>query len=757
MKARLTLLASLLMLGSAHAQPAPFDMSPEAGLRIVTETPADPVAGTIIAAPVVPDLLRYVVPERDLRLTGENDRRGYEVYLTAAQAAAPASLHLGYLNALVVAPESSRLRVEINGTTVLSTPIASSAQSNEVVADVPEAVLKPGFNTVVIRAEQRHRTDCDISSTYELWSDIDTAGTYLAFTGARVGTLSRLDDMAAVGVDASGITTIRLTMPERNGIAGGIVAADLVQALAHNLRVPNPRVEFASGLGQQAGPGVLNVVVATAAALPEVAGPLAAEAVNGPVAAFAQDAANTLILSGPDWNNIAEAVESVRVISQQYPRVENALPPRADRMLPVPILEGNSVVTLESLGVDAFSFNGRRYRTSFNIALPSDFYANRYGQAEIRLNAAYSGEVEPGSQIEVFVNGQIASVTPILRTDDALRDLLIKVPMVGFRPGVNTVELVASLRTQADDICAPGTVTVGTEQRLLVSGQSEFALPDFARIAQVPNLAAFAGTTFPYGDQDGTQLVLGSGDDTISSGLTLLARMAAQTNATIKVASVSLASPSPAADAIFVGAYNRLPPDANDRIGILQPYASAEDSPDEQSTNVNSILQRWRSTSPSGSGSFVRRAQHWVADLLNLGPNSLGVFPPSDSPYAPRQTDQALVLQRLQPEGGLWTMLTVPDQAAMAASVDAVTADGFWTEISGRVSVLPVSATAVTTIEPNEVTFFETTPWTPQNIRFIAANWLSSHVLAYALLLGLAVLGLTAGTAGMLRNFGRRT
>jgi hypothetical protein len=756
MKTRLTLLATLLLLGSAQAQPAPFDMSPEVDLRIVTEAPAGATGETAVAAPIVPDLLRYLVPEQQLRLVGENDRRAYQIYLTAAQAAAPATLHLGYLNSLVVAPESSRLRIEINRTTVLSTPISSSAQTSEVLAEVPEGVLQPGFNTVMIRADQRHRTDCNIGSTYELWSDVDSTMTYLSFEGERVGILSRLDDMAAVGVDAAGTTTIRIIMPERSGVEAGPLAAELVQALAHNLRVPNPRVEYASTIDDRQGAGIFNVVVATAAALPDVAGALAAEAASGPVAAFAQDAANTLILSGPDWSVIAEAVGSVRVVAQQYPQFENALPPRADRASPVPMLYGNGVVTLEALGVDAVSFNGRRYRTGFDIALPADFYANRYGEAELRLKAAYSGEVRPGSQIEVFVNGQIASVTPILRTDDALRDLLIKIPMLGFRPGVNKVELVASLRTEADDVCAPGTVTVGTEQRLLVSGESVFVLPDFARIAQVPNLAAFAGTAFPYGDEDGTTLVIGSGDDTISSGLTLLARLAVQTNSTIKVATVSLASPAPTSDAIFIGAYNRLPPDATERLGVLQPYASVEDGTAEQSTDVNSVLQRWRSSGSAGSTTLIGRAQHWVADLLNLGPNSLGVLPPSDTPYAPRQTDQALVLQRLQPEGGLWTMLAVPDPDNIAAGVDALTDDKLWSEVSGRVSVLPEDGATLTTIEPNEVAFFETIAWSPQNIRFIAANWLSSHVLAYALLLGLAVIGLTIATAGMLRNFGRR-
>lgn len=750
-------LALALLIGTAQAQQVPtFDMTPEAGL-LVPSVPEAPTS-TALSVPVIatPDLVRYLLPAGNIRLAGEVDRRNYQIFLTAAQASAKASLNLGYVNALVVAPESSRLRVQINGTTVMLNPVASSAGISRVMVDVPSGVLRQGFNTVTITADQRHRTDCSIGSTYELWTDLSAQDSFLSFAGARVGQLSRLDDLAAAGWTSTGKSIIRIIMPSGSPMENGVLVADLVQTLALTMRVANSEVQYATTLPTTHEEGVLNVVLGPAAQLPEEIGPLAQEARSAPVAAFAAN--NALVLSGPDWNAVKAAVDNLRPIAAQYEQYANSLPPRADRALPVPLLVGADTLTLEQLGFEGLSFNGRRYRTNFSFALPADFYADRYGQAQITLSAAYSSAVRPGSQFDVFVNGEIASVTPILRTDDALRDLPIKVPMSEFRPGVNTVEIVAALRTEADDICAPGTVTVGTDQRLLISSDSTFTMPDFGRISQVPNLAAFANTGFPYsGPGSGTpDLVLGAGETVLPAAMTFLARLAGQTNQIMDVKSVSLASPAPSEDAIFVGAYTQLPPDAIQRVGVLQPYASDDIALEVDQSNLETILQRWRSTGTSSDASLMGRLQNWVAGLLDLGPNSLGVLPPTDEPYAPRLSDKAVVLQRLQPEGGLWTMLTVPSAPTLTSGIQIVTEASMWPKMAGRVSVVPQDETSVQTIEPNRVTFHESSPWGFQNLRNIFANWLSSHVLAYGLGLCLVLIALTLATSNLLRVMGRR-
>jgi hypothetical protein len=754
---RLALAALILAAPAApRAQEAHFDMSPEAALAM--PRPVVPEVAPEIAPPQ-PDLIRYVVPVSGLNLEGENDRADFQFYLTGAQAVAPATFQLAYLNALAIAPENSRLQVIVNGTTLLGTPLASSADTQVLTVDVPQSALRRGFNTLSITADQRHRTDCSIDSTYELWTSIDQTRTFLAMTGPNLDAIDRLDDIPAVGVNARGETVIRLVMPERDGALVGTVAFDLVQALALDLRVGNARVEFSDEIADPSAPGTLNVLVATASNLPEAFGGLVDEARRGPIATFvpATNGGSILVVSGPSWDAVERAVESIRTVEAQYPSEPGTLPARADRARPIPILADGGTIDLETIGLDTVSFNGRRYRSTFDFALPPDFYADKYGFAQLMLNAAYSGDVMPGSQIDVYVNGEIASVTPVLRTDDAtLRDVRIKVPMAAFQPGVNTVEMVASLRTQADALCAPGTVTVGTEGRFLISGESEFIVPGFAKIGQVPNLAAFASSGYPYASDAGTSMVIASGDQALSAALTVAARLAVASDNPLKFTDISHGSPSPAGNAIFVGAYNELPPDAVARVGVAQPYLTGDDLAEKPVTDIESTLERWRSTG-SSSSTIIGRVQHWVADLLNLGPNSLGLFPPPDVAFAPTRLDMATVAQTLQPEGGVWTMVTVPEDAQLYWSVANITAADHLTEFDGRVSAMAPGDTEMRTIAANDVTLVPSAPLDFNNVRAIAANWLSSHVLAYAIGLALVGIALALSTVGLVRLLGRRS
>lgn len=745
----LTSIAFIVMAGPALAQAVPsFDMTPEAGLVVPSQ--AEPDSATPVAVEQSPDYVRYLLPSGNTRLAGEVDRRNYQIYLTAAQVQAKARLSLGYLNALVVAPESSRLRVQINGTTVLLNPIASAVSTAELEVDIPAGVLVPGFNTVTISADQRHRTDCTIESTYELWSDISSADTFLSFSGPRLGELTRLDDIAAVGWTDAGNSIIRVIMPVASGLEHGALLAEMVQSLALSMRVANSDVQYTTALPSKLETGVLNVLVAPADDLPASLDALAAEARQGPVATFAPSGTNTLVLSGPDWGGVARALEEVRLVATRYPQPDTSLSPRADAALPAPLFDGAGSLTFAEMGFEGLSFNGRRYRTSFSFALPQDFYATHYGQAQITLNAAYASDVRPGSHFDVFVNGRIASVTPILRTDDALRDMPLKVPMTDFHPGINTLEIVAVLRTEADDVCAPGTVTVGAEQRLLISSNSTFSLPDFGRVSQVPNLSAFANTGFPYDGETKPDLVIGTGEESLPAALTFLSRMAGQTNRVIHFDAVSFASPSPAQNAVFVGAYDQLPPDSIQRIGLLQPYASDDNALETGGGDVDEILQRWRSNGSSGDQSMVGRIQTWIAGLLDLGPNSLGILPPPDQPYAPRLSDRAVLLQTLQDEGGLWTMLTVPNATALKSGVDLMTTTAIWPSMAGRVTVMPIDQDIVQVIEPNHIRFSASGGWSFFNLRNVVTNWVSSHTLAYGLGLCLVLVALTLATAGVL-------
>jgi hypothetical protein len=152
---------------------APMQTTPQAASKTKQAT-----AGNDVSA-----FRRYVVPFAKLRLEGEADRKSWSIYLTPEQAAAPAKLTFAYQNAVVVAPEASQITVLVNDRAVHQQQIGSSDNESDISFDIPRGLLQPGANLLTFEATQRHRVDCDIASTYELWSDIDPARTYLSFAG----------------------------------------------------------------------------------------------------------------------------------------------------------------------------------------------------------------------------------------------------------------------------------------------------------------------------------------------------------------------------------------------------------------------------------------------------------------------------------------------------------------------------------------------------------------------------------------------
>ena len=166
---------------------------------------------------------------------------------------------------------------------------------------------------------------------------------------------------------------------------------------------------------------------------------------------------------------------------------------------PVPLISGPRTLTLAELGIATEEFSGRRFRREFFVGLPGDFYLRRLSARRRSTSTrAYTAEVRAGSRIDVYVNGFIAANQPLTSDDgDILQHLPIKVSMTHFRPGVNTIAIEAVLDTEADAICAPGTVA-GGPNRFVLFDTSEFAMPAFARVERWPDLSALAGAGLPY-------------------------------------------------------------------------------------------------------------------------------------------------------------------------------------------------------------------------------------------------------------------
>ncbi|MBY3216789.1 cellulose biosynthesis cyclic di-GMP-binding regulatory protein BcsB [Rhizobium laguerreae] len=789
--------ASLLLLNAfafAQAQTAPFDMSGERppGASVTPRltsptppaTPAAPVPPAVVAQPqpAAPapqpaaaantaalrpgDVRRYVVPFSQLGLGGEYDRRSWSVYLTPEQAAAKASFTFAYQNAIVVAPEASALTVYLNNRPIGQQRVGSPDGPSAVTFEVPPSLLQPGANLVTFEADQRHRTDCSIQSTYELWSNIDPAGTFLSFTGSDAAQLSSADAIRAIGVDGAGKTEFDIVVPalEQPGTTKPLLR--LAQGLSVLSSMPNQIFAFSTASLPAGGPGKLSVLVGTAAELRPLFPGLPPGAESAAFAAFATDPRSgspVLLISGPSWQAVSSAIDTIVSPTDRSSDIRRDVLTTERWSAPnAPLVFSDTNIALSQLGVKTTEFSGRRLRTSFNIAVPADFYANAYGEAKVLLDAAYTDNVMPGSHIDIYVNDNIASTVPITTTSGGiLRHLPIRVTMRHFKPGLNSVAIEAILMTKDDAVCAPGS-TAGATPRFALFDTSELQIPDFARVGQRPNLAAMAGSAYPYGRAtEPTPLFIDRVDaDTLSAAATLLGQMAITAGHPIDVETVASPNMIGDRDAIFIGSVSQMPATALTQTNIATAsQASWRPVADTQAGAVDTgtALEEWNS---KVSGGVLRNRitafREWVSRNFDISRSSLQFVPGAEEVFTPSNVDTILVAQGSSPAGaGAWTVVTAPSAKDLREGLEVLTAQLNWPQISGHITTYSSKTGKIETVPVTRFDFVPSTPWSIANYRLIAANWLSTNILSYAFLLVVFVLLIGVTTSSMLRRLGR--
>lgn len=748
----------------ATTAPAPVPVAPK---------PAPPAAQAAQApakpAPSIAELStrRYLVPEKSLRLNGEIEQRSWSVYLTPEQAAAPARLHLAYQNSIVVAPEMSSLRISVNDVPVYANPVNSPERVSEQVIDVPPSTLKSGLNLIKFQSNQRHRTDCTIESTYELWTDIDPSGTFLSFGAPNMSRFARLDDIRAVGLDDKGNTYFRLVAPALDQLGATGALMRLSQGLALMGGMPNQSFVFEKTPSALPRRGELAIFVGTNDELRPLLPNLPQAAASAAIASFLDypgaDGYSALVLSGPSWPSLDGLIDSFvastgGVVSSQR---RETLATQAWHGLDTPFLFNNALIDFTQLGIESQEFSGRLFRSRFTIGVPSDFYANAYGEAQILLDAAYSGEVLPGSHIDIFVNGNIASTVPITSGGGAiLRHLPIKLTLQHFKPGVNTITIEAALRTQKDTVCAPGA-TADNKARFAIFGSSQFQMPNFARIAQVPNLAATAGTGFPYrASTDPTSLFLGRIDEqTLSASATFIGKMSIAAHTILPIDVTISAARVAGSNALFVGAVSDFPANVLTQLKIDQDARnswSPSGGPVTTAASSSLTLQDWQQR--TGNNFFARQfatVSDWAKENFDLSFGMLRFAPATDSLYRPEQTAKMLIAQESDPSQlGTWTAIISPDGSALKEGMQALAPREEWNKLRGRIIVYE-GEEDLTEVPVSRFRFMPTQPFSLDNIRLIAANWLSDNIMSYALLLAAGGILLGLATGGLLSLLGR--
>jgi cellulose synthase operon protein B len=739
-------------------------------------------------------LERPLLPFESVRLDGENDSRSWTFHLTQDEAASGASISIGYQNAVVVMPEASRLRAVINEETVVNIPIASAQGIQQTVIPIRAGLLRGGQNIIRLEAIQRHRTDCTIASTYELWTNVDAASTKLVFAAGATKTLRSIEDLPAIGADAKGVTTIRVVAPRvyRPEIRDRLLR--LVQMIALRGRYAHPVIQVVESDSGPTPVGTIRVIMGIASELRGMVAALPDAAAVQPLSIMMQDTTNSppfLVVTGPTWNDLDTAINIVGAAAINARGVErNAVDTASWHWPEIPTVLGERSIRFSDMGVPTQEFSGRRLRVRFAVNLPADFYATDYGEAALMLDAAYTPAVKPGSHFDIYVNDRISATMTITSRSGVFRQHLIRVPLKNFKAGINHVSFEAILLTDADERCAPGE-TLSETNRFVLFDSTSFDVPDYGRMGRQPDLAVLSTGGFPYGDLAATFVLARPDPLNYAASGTLLARMARDSGEPVRA---QFANAATAGDqsVIFIGTIDQLPPGLLGRVKVsdnLRMIWQSTPAPvnlnPAGSESSNGLLGNAGSGIPSGrmtldqgdlnsteeirkrwTETFQRRGilqqtfdtlRGWMEQTFNLSLASLKFDDASSFPYEPPQRTTLLLAQNRTSGPGSWTVVTARTEEALAKEMARLTSPLLWSQVSGQAVALEPAEARLDIRPISDVGFVQTQPLSFMNLRLVAANWMSINILQYALVMVIFCILLGSATYLLLNRLGRRS
>lgn len=521
--------------------------------------PASPPAAT--PQPLAGMVLRHLPNNaQGLRLGGEISSSEWPVYLTNAQAAQPLKFQLGYLSAVSNLPEASQLSILVNDVSIGEIKIDAPHKVLASVHDIPADLLKPGFNSLRLVASQRHRVDCSLSATYELWTQIDATQTGFLIPAADQGA-NALEDIPALPPAPQGGMPMRVLMPGATNAGAVNQMMRMVEIVAIRGRFEQPLVELENRLA--VGPGV-NIAVGLRDDLAKLDGLSGIDAPDGPSLEFlpATPARRaTLVASGRTAAEVTQALDLFAAFGDSKGSAQGL---RAARAFPGYKVEGGSRTRLRDLGVISQDFNGHLFHASVNIVMPPDFYPADYAKFSLELAGGYAPGLATGAQIVISINAKIAVGSSLAKSGgEVFKGRIIDLPLGMLRPGLNRLDLDAHVPSADDATCDPLAAASG-RKRFLLLDETELVIPVIARVALSPNLAITATGGFPFaGTKLNSHLYIPVPDsETVAAATTLLARMSLSAGEPLNLKLSLVTPPLEDGSTLVVGAAPNLPPAA---------------------------------------------------------------------------------------------------------------------------------------------------------------------------------------------------
>ncbi|MCG0583742.1 cellulose biosynthesis cyclic di-GMP-binding regulatory protein BcsB, partial [Burkholderia cenocepacia] len=454
-----------------------------------------------------------------LRLRGADDARTINAGVRLDRVITGARLRLTYAYSPSLVFPLSHLKVSVNGEVVATVPFDAARAGRTVTQEIPiDPRYFSDFNQIGLRLIAHYTLDhCEDPSNSALWADVSPTSE-LILDESPVRLPNDLALLPAPFFDRRDNGRVRLpfVLPataDSATLRSAGVLASWFGALADYRHARFP-VSAALPADDQA------VVVGTAAtlpaglALPPVNGPLLAVAdnpaapgrkllvVTGRTAAEVDDAVATLVLGRAALSGPAASVAHVDLGAPRKPY-------DAPRWLPVnrPIAFRELVDDPRQLEVRGTTPDAIR----LNLRVPADLHSWNGAGVPITLRYRYTAPtVQDNSTLAVEINDQLVKSYRLgpAHAEDAhgrMQLPLLSVPegrvtsdvdIPAFRVGSgNQLQFRFSLDSQKTGLCSS---TATEPQRAAIDPDSTIDFSHFVHYAQLPNLAFFANSGFPF-------------------------------------------------------------------------------------------------------------------------------------------------------------------------------------------------------------------------------------------------------------------
>ncbi|WP_455273726.1 cellulose biosynthesis cyclic di-GMP-binding regulatory protein BcsB [Rhizobium herbae] len=698
---------------------------------------------------------------------GESSNREFPFFARPAEVASPATLVLSLQTAISAAPERSKMRVFVNDVDVGSVDLRSG-EGRRIELPIASGVIQPGYNSVSVLVDQKHRVDCSIDATYELWTQIDPENSGFIFTGASQPSQGTVADLIAQGRGNDGrAKLVAHTLP-------GASATDIdrtmsvIQALSILGDLDHPDVTFDT---TASGPGI-DIYVGTYGTVREL---LNVDATSADVAegvsigAPKERGRSRLVISARTADDLELQIKEFGAQAQARDITGTPQGLRALANTKGQLLQPTSQVTLKNLGFISKPFAGRLYRETINFSMPSDFYPADYASLGLNLNAQYAAGLSRDAVLIVKANGQIVSNIQLGDGQTGvIKDQRLPIPLSKLRPGENTLTFEAQLPTAGDVSCNP----VADQQdapRFLILDDTYLDVPAFARVGRYPDIAALVSgsnyTSIQEARKPLSVFVPKLDQKVLDAAGSFIAKMA-YSSGQIADMRITAVEPDPTTSAVLAfGTYTSLPQSLQAEMNIdfnniavnafkpaLAEKTDPKDGPNElqiphQSETgsfgtIGGLIQTSKNIGLSAVDWAKQRGQMSFAGL-NFGSSMSSRS--IEQVYRPVQGSDLLIAQRKTKAGGVWTVVASPNTDVMSASLSALSQRATWRRLNGATQAFSQNGTLIDQQQAAHETLFQTQPPTFTNLRLVTAGWFANNTFEYtiaqigaALLLGIS-------------------